>query len=94
MTFCCVVERELATSSCPLHRGACFWRHRDTGICMYDDDAKLLPPEDLAALVGAPLPTNEELSKILNGLAGSEIASPVESPVIFDRLRQSLMKKD
>lgn len=94
MTFCVVVERELATSSCPLHKGACVWRHRETGICMYDEDAKLLPPSELAALVGAEVPSSENLSRILNGLAGSEVSTPVEAPIIFDRLRQSLMKKD
>lgn len=94
MSFCVVVERELATSSCPLYKGACVWRHRETGICMYDEDAKLLPPDELASLVGTSVPSNEDLSKIINGLVGFEVSTPNEAPIIFDKLRESLMKKD
>lgn len=62
MSFCIVVERELATSSCPLHKGACVWRHRETGSCMYDPEFSTKSVEDLAELVGAPNPTSEEVS--------------------------------
>jgi hypothetical protein len=33
VTTCIAVNRELTVSKCPLHRGACYWQHRQTHEC-------------------------------------------------------------
>jgi len=37
-TFCGVIEKELATPTCPLPKNTCMWCHKETKQCMYDDD--------------------------------------------------------
>lgn len=76
--FCVVIERRMATSTCPLRKGGCVWRHRKTGLCCYDPSAGVLEVSAIAKLVGAPIPTPEEQAQIREALlvaAKKEIVS-------------------
>lgn len=64
MSYCGVIERELATSSCPLHRGACFWKHRLDGTCTYSEGLRTKSLDDLAKVVGADVPAQEQVVEI------------------------------
>ncbi len=63
MSHCVVIEREIAVSHCPLPDGVCFWKHRLTGACRYDPQAENLSASDLAAYVGAPVPTDAQVEE-------------------------------
>ncbi len=61
-TFCVVLQKALAVTNCPLPMGACTWKHRETGQCCYTPDLRNVG--EIAALVGAPLPTELEVVQI------------------------------
>lgn len=61
-TFCVVLQKTLAVSNCPLPLGACTWKHRENGQCCYVPDVRNVG--EVAALVGAPLPTDLEVIAI------------------------------
>lgn len=46
MTHCIVIDREIATATCPLAQGQCFWAHRQTNLCTWSNHA----PENHVAL--------------------------------------------
>lgn len=52
MSYCVVVDKELAISHCPLPKGICFFKHRKTGLCSYQPDVTKMTHEELANLVG------------------------------------------
>lgn len=60
-TFCIVIQKQLAVSNCPLPRGTCVWKHRVTGQCKYDPQLADIKVIDLAARVGLPIPTEDQL---------------------------------
>lgn len=66
--FCIVIERPMATATCPLPQGGCVWRHRQTGLCCSNPSSGQLDIADIAALVGAPVPTVEEQAQIKDAL--------------------------
>jgi len=78
MSYCCVIERELATSSCPLHRGACFWKHRLDGTCTYSESVGAKTIDDLAKLVGLEIPTPEQVVEIHGRLKNALITKRVK----------------
>lgn len=63
-TFCILIEQQIAISNCPLPRGTCMWKHRISGLCMYDENVESLDANAYAALVGLP-PINAHLVNIL-----------------------------
>ena len=63
MTHCIAIDAALPSDQCPLARGECYWRHRDTGKCKYTADE--LTEHEFAALVGAPLPSPHQREALL-----------------------------
>lgn len=66
-TYCGIIEKQIATSVCPLPAGrGCMWKHRETGHCTFDPDfaEKLKNPNQFAEKVGLP-PVDEEIEAIL-----------------------------
>lgn len=63
-TFCVVIEKQLITTSCPLPKGVCMWKHRIHGGCTYDAEfanpepengkQKYVDPNEYAKRVGLP----------------------------------------
>lgn len=51
MSHCIVIDKEIATATCPLQSGSCFWAHRATNLCMWSVAAPSTPNE-LAKWVG------------------------------------------
>ncbi len=63
---CIAINQELLVKTCPLAKGQCYWQHRVTQQCCYTkDDLEIC---EFAVLVGAALPTEEEVSQITANL--------------------------
>jgi hypothetical protein len=59
--YCGVIERHLATDTCPLPKYSCLWCHKKTKQCTYDDaiahpeeERNRLTPDEFAVRVGLP----------------------------------------
>jgi len=60
---CIVIKQELVVSQCPLPKGVCFFRHRETGFCKYTETDGM-SVNQLADLVGTPRITEAEYQSI------------------------------
>lgn len=50
MSYCKIVDAEIAVSTCPLRKGHCMWQDRKTNICKYSDT--VTTHQEFAAQVG------------------------------------------
>lgn len=64
MSYCIVIQRELEGTKCPIPEAECVWKHRQTGHCKFDPEAVPSTVEELAVLVGAEIPTPEEVENL------------------------------
>jgi hypothetical protein len=71
--YCGVIDKQLIVATCPLPQGACMWKHRINGLCMYDEHFADQEPKptslDFAKLVGAPVVPKEVVNKLRDDLA-------------------------
>lgn len=67
--YCIAVEQKLSSDNCPLAKGQCYWRHRDTGKCKYTADE--LSELEFCQLVGAPQPSANDRDCMLEKLRGA-----------------------
>lgn len=63
---CAVVGADLCVPKCPLKKGLCMWRHRNSGACMYSKDFVVTPPSpvEFANLVGEVVPNPEVVERV------------------------------
>lgn len=63
MTTCIAIQKEIPEDTvCPLEPGACYWRHRLTGICMQTEDE--LTVQEFCERVGLKgSPTQAQIEK-------------------------------
>lgn len=63
---CVVIGEKLLIGKCPLADGACTWKHRANGTCMYssDFDNNLPSPQAIAVRVGAKVPNEATIEQI------------------------------
>lgn len=67
---CILVQRKLRGSVCPLHKGACFYQHRDTHVCR-SNLSNTKDVNKLAAGVGLPVPTPEQIRDTMQSIQES-----------------------
>jgi hypothetical protein len=76
-TWCVVIDSQLMTTTCPLPKGGCMWKHSVHGHCTYDQefaealtDPKVIknPVVEFANHVGLPLPDPEVVKIIKRSL--------------------------
>lgn len=66
MSKCIVINAVLDTTVCPLEQGACTWQHSKTRECKYHSsfEGELPSPEEIANLVGVPVPDKQVIERI------------------------------
>jgi len=62
MTFCIMINREIAIATCPLRKGQCYWQHTVNKMCMYTADE--LTPAEFAERTGREPPSATDQSSI------------------------------
>lgn len=75
MKKCVIIDEPLLTPRCPLPDGACVWKHRKTGMCMYSSEYDNNPPsaQRIAKLVGEKTPSPTVVARVTEKIKTSFI---------------------